>query len=352
MSTRTALSVLDLAPLSAGMSRREALNHSLELARHAEASGYQRYWMAEHHGSRTFMSSATSLLLGRAAEHTSTIRLGAGGVMLPNHAPLMVAEYYGTLATIYGDRFDLGLGRAPGTDPVTASALRRGSAQVVDFAEDVTALAQFLAPSPVSTEGPAPSPRAAELAALGIDPNPEQLRAYVRAIPGEGTRVPLWMLASSLAGAQVAAALGLPLSFASHFAPRLLGPVVATYREQFRADAPTAQVSRPTVMAGVNVMVADSARAAEELFTSYEAMKAGMRRGRSAPLPAPNPAAAHTPDEPMDPTAVVGDSQKVVDYLDEFTSRYGIDELIVTSYAYDPAARLRSYELLAEQWNQ
>lgn len=332
------------------MSRREALEHSLELAQRAEASGYKRYWMAEHHGSRTFMSSATSLLLGRAAEHTSTIRLGAGGVMLPNHAPLMVAEYYGTLATIYGDRFDLGLGRAPGTDPITAGALRRGSAQVVDFAEDVTALAQFLSPSPGSEEGPAHSARTGELAALGIEPKPEQLRSFVRAIPGEGTKVPLWMLASSLAGAQVAAALGLPLSFASHFAPRLLGPAVATYREQFRADAPTAQVSRPTVMAGVNVMVADTERAAQELFTSYEAMKVGMRRGRSTPIPAPDPAAAHASDEPIEPTAVVGDSEKVVDYLDTFVGRYGVDELIVTSYAYDPGARLRSYELLAEQW--
>ncbi|MDO5722155.1 MAG: LLM class flavin-dependent oxidoreductase [Actinomycetaceae bacterium] len=350
MTTRIPLSVLDLAPMSQGMTRRAALDHSLQLAQLAEELGYHRYWMAEHHGSRTFMSSATALLLGRAAEHTSSIRLGAGGVMLPNHAPLMVAEYYGTLATIYGDRFDLGLGRAPGTDPITASALRRGSAQVVDFAEDVASLSQFLSPAPV--EESQESVRGAELAALGLDPNPKDGRAWVRAIPGEGTQVPLWMLASSLAGAQVAAALGLPLSFASHFAPQLLGPAVSTYREQFRANAPTAQVAQPVVMAGVNVLVADSQSEAEELFTSYERMKARMRRGRSGPLTAPEPELAHPVNDPMEPTAVLGNQETVVDYLDNFVERYGLDELIVTSYAFDPAARRRSYELLAKQWSK
>lgn len=351
MTRRIPLSVLDLAPVSEGMTRREALNHSLELVRRCEADGYLRYWMAEHHGSQTFMSSATALLLARAAEHTASIRLGAGGVMLPNHAPLMVAEYYGTLATIYGDRFDLGLGRAPGTDPVTAGALRRGSAKVVDFIQDVSDLAAFLAPLSTAEEEAMVSPRAAELAALGIDPNPRQMRVRARAIPGEGTAVPLWMLASSLAGAQVAAKLGLPLSFASHFAPRLLGPAVASYREQFYGDGSTAQTPRPRVMAGVNVLVADTDEQAWELFTSYEAMKTGMRAGQSVPLPPPRPELAHPPVAPMEPTAVVGSQRTVIDYLDNFVDRYQVDELIITSYAHDPEARMRSYRLLAQAWN-
>ncbi|BDZ59780.1 MsnO8 family LLM class oxidoreductase [Barrientosiimonas endolithica] len=190
------LSVLDLVPVASGTGAREAINQSLKLARLADSLGYQRYWYAEHHNSVAFASSATSLLIGRAAEHTERIRLGSGGVMLPNHSPLMVAEYYGTLAEMYGDRIDLGLGRAPGTDPITAAALRRGAATTDTFVQDVVDLHRYLAPR-----------------------DEEQLRQQVRALPGQGTQVPLWMLGSSLDGAAVAAYLGLPYAFASHFAP-------------------------------------------------------------------------------------------------------------------------------------
>ncbi|MDO5728442.1 MAG: LLM class flavin-dependent oxidoreductase [Actinomycetaceae bacterium] len=343
------LSVLDLAPASEGLGRKAALDDSLTLAVEAEDTGYYRYWMAEHHGSQTFMSSATALLLGRAAEHTSTIRLGSGGVMLPNHSPLMVAEYYGTLATIYGERFDLGLGRAPGTDPITAAALRRGSADLNDFAGDIARLVSYLSPSPVNSDNRLSG---AEAAALGIQPSPSHIHRHVRAIPGEGTRVPLWMLGSSTGGAQVAASLGLPFSFASHFAPKYLGQALATYRAYFQANPDTAQVEQPHTMAGVNVLVAPTQSEADELFTSYQLMKARLRRGAAGPLGRPQP--THTIDrtkQSLDPTAFVGPPDRVVDAIDEMVESYELDEVIVTSYAWDPQLRRRSYRLLAQAWN-
>lgn len=349
MSNRVPLSVLDLAPASEGLGRKAALDDSLALVKEAEDAGYYRYWMAEHHGSQTFMSSATSLLLGRAAEHTSTIRLGSGGVMLPNHSPLMVAEYYGTLATIYGERFDLGLGRAPGTDPITAAALRRGSAELDDFAGDVARLVTFLSPSTVNSDNRLSG---AEAAALGIQPSPTHIHRQVRAIPGEGTRIPLWMLGSSTGGAQVAAALGLPFSFASHFAPKYLASALATYRAYFQADAETAQVNKPHTMAGVNVLVAPTQGEADELFTSYQLMKARLRRGAAGPLVKPQP--SHTIDrtgEQLDPTAMTGTPDRVVDEIDKLVDEHGLDEVIVTSYAWDPQLRRRSYRLLAQAWN-
>lgn len=349
MSQRVPLSVLDLAPASDGLGRRAALDDALSLAVLAEDVGYRRYWMAEHHGSQTFMSSATSLLLGRAAEHTSTIRLGSGGVMLPNHSPLMVAEYYGTLATIYGPRFDLGLGRAPGTDPVTAAALRRGSAQINDFAADVASLLTYLAPAEVNPDNRLSG---AEAAALGIQPRPAQLHARVRAIPGEGTVVPLWMLGSSTGGAQVAATLGVPFSFASHFAPKYLAQALHVYRTHFDATAPTAQVSDSYVMAGVNVLVAPSQSEADELFTSYQMMKARLRRGVAGPLVRPQKNHVINRDGgTLDPTAYVGPPERIVDEIDTFVETYDLDEVIVTSYAWDPILRRRSYQLLAEAWN-
>ncbi|GGK67769.1 LLM class flavin-dependent oxidoreductase [Ornithinimicrobium pekingense] len=330
-SRRVPLSVLDLAPRSQGMTPREALEETTRLAQEADRLGYHRYWMAEHHGSETFMSSATALLLGHLAQHTRDIRLGSGGVMLPNHSPLMVAEYYGTLATLYGDRFDLGLGRAPGTDPMTAAALARSSGHLPDFASEVGQLRAYLG-----------------------DPQPG---ARVRAIPGEGTHVPLWMLGSSTGGAQVAAALGLPFSFASHFAPDQLREALLVYRDRFRADAETAQVARPTTMAGVNVLVAPTQEEADHLFTSAQLMAIRIRSGQPAPLDPPVEDLADVVPTQLLPLAqahqavrAVGTPDLVVERLEEFAAQHELDELIVTTYTYDPQLRRRSFRLLAEAW--
>lgn len=325
------LSILDLVPRSQGMTPTQAVEHSTALAVLADGLGYHRYWMAEHHGSVGFMSSATSLLLAHIAEHTQHLRLGSGGVMLPNHAPLMVAEYYGTLATIYGDRFDLGLGRAPGTDPRTAAALRRGTGQLESFASDVADLVGYLG-----------------------DPREQ---AAVRAIPGEGTKVPLWMLGSSLGGAQVAAALGLPFSFASHFAPDQLDDAISFYRQHFNPEAPTAQVDRPTVMAGVNVLVAPTQAEAEFLSTTASLMAIRIRTGQQAPLDPPVDDLLSVVNPELLPLAqahhaarAVGDPDTVAAQLEAFAAAHQVDELITVTYTYDPALRQRSYQLLAEAW--
>lgn len=330
-SRRVPLSVLDLAPRSQGMTPRQALQESTRLAQEADALGYHRFWMAEHHGSETFMSSATALLLGHVAQHTRDIRLGSGGVMLPNHSPLMVAEYYGTLATLYGDRFDLGLGRAPGTDPMTAAALARSSGQLNDFASEVASLQAYLG-----------------------DPEPG---TRVRAIPGEGTHVPLWMLGSSTGGAQVAAALGLPFSFASHFAPDQLREALLVYRDRFRADAQTAQVDRPTTMAGVNVLVAPTQEEADHLFTSAQLMAIRIRSGQPAPVDPPvDDLADVVPTQLLglaqahQAARAVGTPETVVERLEAFATEHDLDELVVTTYTYDPELRRRSYRLLAEAW--
>lgn len=323
---RVPLNILDLAPASAGRTRKQALDDSLALAQLAEAEGYHRFWMAEHHGSRTFMSSATALLLGRAAEHTERIRLGSGGVMLPNHPPLMVAEYYGTLATMHGDRFDLGLGRAPGTSPQIAAELHRGGAGLQDFANNVAKLATFLGPA---------------------EDNPSS----VRAIPGEDTRVPLWMLGSSTGGAQVAAVLGLPFCFASHFAPDQLTEALTVYRANFTTDSGFAQVDRPTVMAGVNMMVAPTRDEAEYLYTTNQALRDQIRSGRTEPLVEPCPDRYQPPqDRGLNPMAMLGAPDEVVEQLDEFVAAHGLDEVIVTCYAHDPELRRRSHALLARAW--
>ncbi|MDO5741108.1 MAG: LLM class flavin-dependent oxidoreductase [Ornithinimicrobium sp.] len=328
---RVPLSVLDLVPRSLGMTPSRAIEESVKLAEEADELGYGRFWMAEHHGSETFMSSATALLLGHMAQHTSRIRLGSGGVMLPNHAPLMVAEYYGTLATIYGDRFDLGLGRAPGTDPMTAAALARSSGQLNDFASQVASLQSYLG-DPVAG-------------------------ARVRALPGESTHIPIWMLGSSTGGAQVAAALGLPFSFASHFAPDQLEAALSIYRARFNPDAQTAQVERPTTMAGVNVLVAPTQEEADFLFTSAQLMAIRIRSGQPAPLDPPvSDLAAAVPAELMhlahahQAARAVGTPEVVVERLESFAAEHQLDELIVTTYTYDPQLRRRSYRMLAEAW--
>lgn len=313
------------------MSKAEALSQTRLLAQDADQLGFSRYWIAEHHGTDTFMSSATSLILGHLGEHTETIRLGSGGVMLPNHAPLMVAEYYGTLATLYGDRFDLGLGRAPGTDPMTAAALSRGSGNLDTFASDVTDLAGYL--------------------------GPHRAGSRVRAIPGEDTQVPLWMLGSSTGGAQVAAALGLPFAFASHFAPDQIDQAISLYRQNFNADAPTAQVRAPYVMAGINALSAPSTQEAEFLFTTAQLMAVRIRTGQPGLLDEPvKDLAAVLPEQLLSlaqgqaSVRAVGTPGEVVDHLENFAKIHRVDELVVTTYTHDPGMRRRSYGLLADAW--
>ncbi|USQ77310.1 LLM class flavin-dependent oxidoreductase [Ornithinimicrobium cryptoxanthini] len=329
-NTRVPLSVLELVPRSQGQTPAEAMQASTVLATRLDELGYHRLWVAEHHGTEAFMSSATSVILGHFANHTQGIRLGSGGVMLPNHSPLMVAEYYGTLATLHGDRFDLGLGRAPGTDPLTAAALARSASGLNDFAGNVLDLVSYLG---------------------------DGATTRVRALPGEGTNVPIWMLGSSTGGAQVAAALGLPFSFASHFAPQQMREALAVYRERFNADAETAQVERPTVMAGINVLVAPSEAEAHYLFTTAQQMVAAIRTGGSAPLAPPvDDLSTVVPEgllsmiQEFHSVKAVGDPSQVVPQLKEFAAAYELDELIVTTYTHDPAMRQRSFELLADAW--
>ena len=352
---RVPLSILDLVPVSEGMTRKQALDNSVEVAKVADQTGYNRYWVAEHHGSLAFMASATSLLLGRAAEHTSRIRLGSGGVMMPNHTPLMVAEYYGTLATLYPDRIDLGLGRAPGTDPVTAAALNRGQADLRSFGRDVQELANYLAdadPNEYATQV-----RGAEAGALGLPFAPERPLTRVRAIPGQGTKVPLWMLGSSTGGAKVAAKLGLPFSFASHFAPAAMDAALSIYRADFECESPTKQIEKPYAMAGINVMVAPTQEEAEFLYTTSLQMQSRIRRGRAGQLPAPTrglegtlgPAEAslvrHLPS-----VSAIGTPDQVTEKMQAFVDEFALDELIVICYAYDPQLRLRSLRMLSEAW--
>ncbi|WP_307619136.1 LLM class flavin-dependent oxidoreductase [Streptomyces sp. V3I7] len=330
--SRVPLSILDLVPVASGTDTPTALNQSVELAQLADSLGYHRYWYAEHHNVVTFASSATSLLICRAAENTRRIRLGSGGVMLPNHSPLMVAEYYGTLAEMFGDRIDLGLGRAPGTDPVTAAALRRGTAAQDTFVEDVVELHSYLS---------------------SRDAGP----ASVKALPGQGTEVPLWMLGSSLDGAAVAAYLGLPYAFASHFAPQLRHEALALYRSRFSTEFITAEIKRPYAMAGVNVLVAPTDDEAHYLFTTAQQMAAGIRTGRRGPLPPPvkDLAAALSPEvarfvDDFQQVRAVGSPETVVDELKAIVADLEVDELIITTYTHDPAHRLRSFALLAEAW--
>ncbi len=333
MNARVPLSVLELAPVSQGSDAAQALRDATALAQTADERGYRRFWVAEHHASETFMSSATSILIAHVACHTSRIRLGSGGVMLPNHAPLMVAEYYGTLATLYGDRIDLGLGRAPGTDALTARALHRGSGEIEAFAQNVVEIAHYLA-----------------------EPNPQQ-PLPVRAIPGEGTAVPIWLLGSSLGGASVAAYLGLPFSFASHFAPDALVPALDYYRQHFNPNAPTAQIERPYVMAGINVMCAPTDEEAAYLGTTAKRLTQRILSGERAPLDPPDralmssgPRTDGAPGRPGMPVRAIGSPGKVVDKMQAFVDQHQLDELIITTYAWDPVLRRRSFELLADAW--
>src|SRR5687767_8290302 len=320
-----ALSVLDLAPIVEGETPAHALRNSLELARHAESLGYTRYWVAEHHNMQGIASAATSVVIGYLAGGTSRIRVGAGGIMLPNHSPLVIAEQFGTLEALYQGRIDLALGRAPGTDQRTARALRRDWSDPDQFPRDVLELQALLGP-------------------------PEPGQAIV-AVPGAGSQVPLWILGSSLYGAQLAAALGLPYAFASHFAPEALHAALAAYRSGFQ---PSAQLARPYAMAGVNVFAADTDREAQRLFTSAQQQFTNMARNRRGKLQSPldDIESYWTPAEKAHVSArlqysFVGSPLTVRRGLEEFGEQAGVDELMVVSAIFDHAARLRSYQLLA-----
>ena len=318
------LSVLDLAPVPEGQDVGQALRNSRDLAQHAEALGYARYWMAEHHNMPGIASAATAVALAHVASGTSTIRIGAGGVMLPNHAPYLIAEQFGTLAALHPGRVDLGLGRAPGSDQNAAQAMRRSLTQEDDFPRDVMELMEYFRPA--------------------------ESGQALRAVPGEGLNVPIWILGSSTYGAQLAAALGLPYAFASHFAPDHLQDAIAIYRDRFR---PSAQLAAPRVMLGINVVAADTDAEARILFSSLQQAFINLRSGRPGKLPAPiegfdaqiPPRAKLMLDHSLS-CAVVGGPETVRAEVAAFVARTGADELMVTAQIFDHAARKRSFEIL------
>ncbi|CAB3767686.1 LLM class flavin-dependent oxidoreductase [Paraburkholderia humisilvae] len=318
-------SVLDLSPVTAGSTAAQAFHNTLDLAQHAERWGYQRYWLAEHHNMTGIASAATSVVIGYVAGGTQTIRVGSGGVMLPNHAPLVIAEQFGTLASLYPGRIDLGLGRAPGTDQTTARALRRdlqGSAD--SFPDDVVELQRYFA-EPVAGQ-------------------------RVRAVPGAGLNVPLWLLGSSLFSAQLAAALGLPFAFASHFAPDHMMTALQLYRAQFR---PSAALGRPYAMVGVNLFAADTNDVARRLFTSLQQQFINLRRGTPGQLQPPVERVEASEFELASVAhslaySVIGDRDTVREKLASIIEQTGADELMLTAQVYDHAARLRSFEIAAQ----
>jgi luciferase family oxidoreductase group 1 len=318
------VSVLDVAPIVVGGTPGDALRRSIDLVRHAERLGYTRYWVAEHHNLGGIASAATSVVIAHLADATESIRVGAGGIMLPNHAPLVIAEQFGTLEALHPGRIDLGLGRAPGTDQVTLRALRQDPG-ADSFPQDVL-----------------------ELQALLGDPLPGQT---VFAIPGVGSHVPLWILGSSLYGAQLAAALGLPYAFASHFAPDLLLPALEVYRARFQ---PSTQLEQPYAMVAVNVVAAEDDDTARLLFTSAQQAFTNVVRGRRGQLPAPidDIEASWSPEEKANVSNVlarsyVGSAETVRQGLEAVVAETAADELIVASAIHDHAARVRSYEILA-----
>jgi luciferase family oxidoreductase group 1 len=318
-------SVLDTTPVIQGGDATQAFRNTLDLARHAERWGYLRYWLAEHHNMPGIASAATSVVIGLVAGGTSTIRVGSGGIMLPNHAPLVIAEQFGTLASIYPGRIDLGLGRAPGTDMRTAQALRRHLPGADTFPQDVLELQHYFK-----------------------TPEPGQM---VRAVPGAGLDVPIWLLGSSLFSAQLAAHLGLPFAFASHFAPDAMLAALHVYRSQFR---PSQQLDKPYAMLGLTICAADTDAEAARLFTSLQQQWTLLRRGNPAPLPPP----VDTMDgrwtavekaglEHALSRAIVGSPETVRRELEAFIAETEADEVMMTSQIYDHAARLRSFEIVA-----
>ncbi|MFV8782342.1 LLM class flavin-dependent oxidoreductase [Microbulbifer sp. SA54] len=325
-----AFSLLDLSPITEGGDARQALTNSLDLARHAENHGYKRFWMAEHHNIASVASAATAVALGYIAAGTSKIRVAAGGVMLPNHAPLVIAEQFGTLATLYPDRVDLGLGRAPGTDGATMTALRRDPMHAADhFPEDVRELQHYFGP---------------------VKPGQRVL-----AIPGAGLGVPIWLLGSSLYSAQLAAAMGLPFAFASHFAPAMLDQALHLYRSGFR---PSEYLDKPYAAAAINVFAADSDAEGRRLMTTIEQQFIALRRGTPGPLkpPVDDMESVAPRGERMQVAqalaeSAVGSKESVAQWIDQFLARTQVDELIVTGAMYEHDARLYSFELAAEVLN-
>ena len=320
-----ALSVLDLAPVPQGSTPGDALRNARDLAQHAERLGYRRYWLAEHHNRVGIASAATAVVIGFVAGGTSTIRVGSGGVMLPNHSPMVIAEQFGTLESLYPGRIDLGLGRAPGTDGRTLRALRRDPAGADQFPQDVLELQALLGPV-----------------------QPGQM---IQAVPGADTRVPLWILGSSTYGAQLAAMLGLPYAFASHFAPDALHGALAAYRARFEPG----QIERPHAMVGVNVIAADTDAEARRLFTSAQQSFVNMVRGTRGKLlpPIDDIETYWSPTEKAQASAmlrcsVVGGPETVRRGLAQLLQQTGADELMIASAIYDHAARKRSYQILAE----
>jgi luciferase family oxidoreductase group 1 len=320
------LSVLDLAPIPEGSDAAAALRNTLDLAQQAERWGYHRYWLAEHHSMPGIASAATSVVIGQVAAGTSTIRVGSGGIMLPNHSPLVIAEQFGTLASLFPGRIDLGLGRAPGTDQMTVRALRRHPSAADSFPHDVAELMHYFRPA-----------------------EPGQV---VQAVPGAGLEVPIWILGSSLYGAQLAAGMGLPFAFASHFAPAMMMQATELYRARFR---PSEQRDRPYVMLGVNVFAAETDEEARRLFTSLQQAFVNLRLGRPGRLPAPvagygdrlGQVERSILDQALE-CSIVGSPESVRRGLDAFAGETGADELMVTSQIFDHAARVRSFEITAE----
>jgi luciferase family oxidoreductase group 1 len=319
------LSVLDLAPIPEGSDAAEALRRSLDLAQHAERWGYQRFWLAEHHSMPGIASAATAVVIAHVAGGTSSIRVGAGGIMLPNHAPLVIAEQFGTLASLFPGRIDLGLGRAPGSDQLTIRALRRYHSAADSFPNDVAELMYYFRP---------------------VEPG-----QAVQAVPGAGLEVPIWILGSSLYGAQLAAAMGLPFAFASHFAPAMMTEAIQLYRTGFR---PSDQLKRSYLMLGVNVVAAETNEEAKFLFTSLQQAFINLRLGRPGRLPPPvsgfgdrlDAVARSILDQALG-RAIVGSPDTIRRGLRAFAAETGADELMITSQIFDHDARLRSFEIVA-----
>jgi luciferase family oxidoreductase group 1 len=323
----TAFSALDLAPIAEGSDASAALRNSLDLARHCERLGYRRYWLAEHHSMPGIASAATAVVIAHVAGGTTSIRVGAGGIMLPNHAPLVIAEQFGTLASLFPGRIDLGLGRAPGTDQAAARALRRRlDTDPEQFPQDALELMHYFQPA--------------------------DAHQRVRAVPGAGLNIPFWILGSSLFGAQLAAQLGLPYAFASHFAPMQMMEAIALYRSLFR---PSQQLDRPYVMLGFNICAADGEEQAQLLFSSTQQAFVNLRSGRPGKLPAPVAAYTETLNEQQRAViahtlscSAVGSAATIERELEAFIQRTEADELMIVSQIHDHAARVHSYEITAD----
>lgn len=326
MSSSYPLSILDLSPIAEGSDAAQSFRNSLSLAQHGENWGYQRYWLAEHHGMPGIASAATAVLIGHIAGGTKSIRVGAGGIMLPNHSPLVIAEQFGTLESLYPGRIDLGLGRAPGSDQRTVRALRRNlSSDADEFPQDVAELMDYLS---------------------------DESQQAVRAVPGHGLKVPIWILGSSLFGAQLAAAMGLPYAFASHFAPQQMMQAIEIYRATFR---PSAQLDKPYVMLGFNVFAADTDDEAYYLASSAQQAFINLRSGRPAKLPLPVPnflrnigPQEQTLLEQVLSCSAIGAPDTVAEKMQAFIEYTGADELMITAQIHNHTARLHSYEIAAQ----